>query len=73
MHPDDAALTVCWESQDAWMAYGEADLYGESEPDEAGASAEETLCDCGVDDGDWVGQPAALRLHCCLFFKKRTV
>ena len=52
-HPDDAALTVLWEfSQDAWMAYGEADLYRESEPDEAEASAEGTLYDCKVDDGD---------------------
>ena len=52
MHPDDAALTVFWESQDAWMAYREADLYGESEPDEAEASAEETIYDCEADDGD---------------------
>ena len=37
---------------DAWMAYGEADLYRESEPGEAEASAEETPYDCAVDDGD---------------------
>ena len=52
MHPGDAALAVFWESQYAWMAYGEAGLYGESEPDEAEASAEGTRYDCEADNGD---------------------